>query len=140
MITSGTGLGAGRPALQSPLVRVLLDDVVVVHGHRVLVDDVFVHQSRPRFIVFGYDLRGRGAKQKLIGIEANAECEQSANLCKRLHCVEFNCVISASIMLPFCICSAAECLRERCLVISVFFKLISRDIVGCAAFPKQKAS
>lgn len=32
-ITSGAGLGTGGPALQSPLVRVLLDDVVVVDGH-----------------------------------------------------------------------------------------------------------
>lgn len=42
-LTSGTRLGARRPALQGPLVRVLLDDVVVVHRHRVFVDDVLVH-------------------------------------------------------------------------------------------------
>lgn len=56
-LTSGTGLGARRPALQRPLVRVLLDDVVVVDGHRVFVDDVLVHQSGARLVVFGYDLQ-----------------------------------------------------------------------------------
>lgn len=62
-ITSGAGLGTGGPALQGPLVRVLLDDVVVVDGHRVFVDDVLVHQSGPRLIVPGDDLRAEHSKQ-----------------------------------------------------------------------------
>lgn len=60
--TSGTRLGARRPALERPLVRVLLDDVVVVDGHRVFVDDVLVHQSGARLIVLGYNLQ----KEKII--------------------------------------------------------------------------
>lgn len=55
-VTSGAGSGTGGPALQGPLIRVLLDDVVVVDGHRVLMNNVLVHQSGPRFIVLRNNL------------------------------------------------------------------------------------
>lgn len=42
-VTSGAGFGTRRPALQSPLVGVLLNDVVVVDRHRIFVNDVLVH-------------------------------------------------------------------------------------------------
>lgn len=62
--TSGTGFGTRGPALQGPLVRLLLDHVVGVDGHRVLVDDVLVHQSRARVVVLGYYLRKNNAGRK----------------------------------------------------------------------------
>lgn len=46
--TSTTGLGALRPALQSPLkgVQLFLDNIIAADGgHRVLVDDVLVGQA-----------------------------------------------------------------------------------------------
>lgn len=42
-LTSRAGLGARRPVLQSPLIGLLLDHVVVVDWNRVFVDDVLVH-------------------------------------------------------------------------------------------------
>lgn len=56
IVTSGAGFGTRGPALQGPLIRVLLDDVVVVDGHRIFMNDVLVHQSGPRFIVLRNNL------------------------------------------------------------------------------------
>ena len=50
-LTSRTGSRTLRPALQGPFVGVLLNDVVVVDGDRVFMDDVFIHQGRPGLVV-----------------------------------------------------------------------------------------
>ena len=62
--TSSTGLGAGRPALECPLVGVcLLQEHVVApdKGQQVLVDDVLVGQTAAGAAVSGGEhLRGDG--------------------------------------------------------------------------------
>lgn len=56
IVTSSAGFGTRRPALQGPLIRVLLDDIVVVDRHRIFMNDVLVHQSGPRLIVLRNNL------------------------------------------------------------------------------------
>lgn len=58
--TSSTWLGTRRPALQSPLIGLLLDDIVIVDGHRIFMHDVLIHQSRPCLIVLRYNLEIKG--------------------------------------------------------------------------------
>lgn len=59
VVTSTTGFGALRPALQCPLkgIQLLLDDIVAVDGrHRVFMDDVLVCQTRACVVLLRYDL------------------------------------------------------------------------------------
>lgn len=58
-VTSTTGFGALRPALQSPLksVQLFLDDVVVVDRRcGVFMDDVLVRQARAGIVLLRYNL------------------------------------------------------------------------------------
>lgn len=59
VVTSTTGFGALRPALQCPLegVQLLLDDIVAVDcGDRVFMNDVLICQARAGVILLRYDL------------------------------------------------------------------------------------
>lgn len=59
VVTSTTGFGALRPALQRPLkgIQLLLDDIVAVDGrYRVFMDDVLIRQARACVILLRYDL------------------------------------------------------------------------------------
>lgn len=59
VITSTTGFGALRPALQRPLkgIQLLLDDIIAVDGrYRVFMDDVLICQARACVILLRYNL------------------------------------------------------------------------------------
>lgn len=58
-VTSTTGFGALRPALQRPLkgIQLLLDDIIAVDGrYRVFMDNVLIRQARACVILLRYNL------------------------------------------------------------------------------------